>query len=100
MAPAGSKPGLTYGVLPLTDDQPDGRLCLGLDQSSSLELLVPCFACAVRGGGASDFARGEVVLPAAQAGDPVQIIEGSQTISGRLVRVECSILHVAPSHAD
>ena len=31
---------------------------------------------------------------AARAGDPVQIIEGTRTISGRLVRVECSILHV------
>jgi len=33
--------------------------------------------------------------PAARAGDPVQIIEGKRTTSGILMRVECSILHVA-----
>jgi len=32
--------------------------------------------------------------PAARAGDPVHIIEGKQTTSAMLVRVECSILHV------
>jgi|SRR6185503_9582476 len=32
--------------------------------------------------------------PAARAGDPVQIIDRDRTVSGRLLRVECSILHV------
>ena len=31
---------------------------------------------------------------AARAGDAVQIIEGTRVTSGRLVRVECSVLHV------
>jgi len=40
--------------------------------------------------------RVRLCCPAARSGDLVQIIEGRQTISGRLVRIECSILHVAP----
>jgi len=35
--------------------------------------------------------------PAVRAGDPVQIIEAHRITSGRLLRIECSILHVAVS---
>jgi hypothetical protein len=33
--------------------------------------------------------------PAARAGDPVQVIEEKRVTSGRLARIECSVLRVA-----
>jgi hypothetical protein len=65
-----------------------------VDESSPLELLVPRLARAVRGRGASGSERGAALLCCGASGRPVQIIEGKKVISGRLVRVACSVLHL------